>query len=44
MNWKIFVKDVEPISVPKIKSSKLGYAAKKNNLSGSSTLLAYRDK
>ncbi len=40
MDWQNFVKEVEKISVPRIKSSKLGYAYQKVNFGQSSTLQA----
>ena len=40
LNWQNFVKEVERISVPRIKASKLGYAYQKVNIGQSSTLQA----
>jgi len=40
MDWQNFVKKVERISVPRIKSSRLGYAYQKANVGQSRTLQA----
>jgi len=39
MNWSEFVSEVEPIFVPRIKASKVGFAASKTYRDQSTTLV-----